>query len=88
MKIRSVEVLEKELKQFLSNPETTNNLTNAVSKAKEILEIKKDSSFANYALALNDVVNEKSKKSGADFSKSIENFENIIKIDLIFLKHI
>lgn len=86
MKIRSVEVLEQELKQFLSNPETTNNLNNAVSKAKEILEIKKDSSFANYALALNDVVNEKSKKSGADFSKSIENFENIIKIDPNFLE--
>ena len=86
MKIRSVDTLEQELKEFLSNPETTNNLSNAVSRAKEILEIKKDSCFANYAMALNDVVVEKNKPSGADYSKSIERFEKIIEIDPNFLE--
>ena len=41
MKVRSVDILEKELQDFLSNPHTTDNLKEAVNKAKDILLINK-----------------------------------------------
>ena len=41
MKVRSVDILEKELQDFLSNPHTTDNLKEAVNKAKDILLVNK-----------------------------------------------
>ena len=40
MKIRSVGIFEDELKALLSNPHTSLNMRNAVSMAKQILELK------------------------------------------------
>ena len=45
MKIRSVGIFEDELKALLSNPHTSTNMKNAVSMAKQILELKKNSNF-------------------------------------------
>ena len=86
MKIRNVDLLEQELKNFLSDPKTTDNLSVAVSKAKKILNVKKDNCFANYTLALNEVVTQKNKSSEPDYSAAIESFERIIKIDPNFLE--
>ena len=38
MKIRSIDALEKELKVYLTNPHTSNNMKNAVSMAKKYLK--------------------------------------------------
>ena len=66
MKIRSVEILEEELKNFLSNPQTTNNLGKALKKANTILEVKKDSSFANYTVGLSQLIEAKTLSEKPD----------------------
>ena len=52
MKIRSVAIFEDELKELLSNPHTSSNMRNAVSLAEQILELKKNSSYALYTICL------------------------------------
>ena len=55
MRIRSIDALEKELKVYLASPHTSSNMKNAVSMAEKILEVKKNSNYALYAIALHEV---------------------------------
>ena len=80
MRIRSVDALEDELKTFLTNPHTSSNMKNAVSMAEKILEVKKDSNYALYTMALHEVCVANKVAPMADYTKAIENFENIIKV--------
>ena len=86
MRIRSVDALEDELKTFLTNPHTSSNMKNAVSMAEKILEVKKDSNYALYTMALHEVCVANKVAPMADYSKAIENFENIIKVDPKFIE--
>ena len=86
MRIRSVSALEEELKIFLTNPHTSSNMKNAVSMAEKILEVKKDSNYALYAIALHEVCLANRVAPMADYSKAIENFKNIIKVDPKFVE--
>ena len=86
MRIRSVSALEEELKTFLTNPHTSSNMKTAVSMAEKILEVKKDSNFALYAIALHEVCLANRVAPMADYSKAIENFKNIIKVDPKFVE--
>ncbi len=86
MQVVSIDVLEEDLKLFLTNPETTNNLKEAATKAKEILLLKKDSSIANYALALNEVQIANMTAPMADYTNSIKNFKKLIKVDPNFIE--
>ena len=86
MKIRSVSALEDELKTFLTNPHTANNLKEAVLKAKQILEVKKNSNYALYAIALHDVCVANKVAPMADYTQAIENFKHLIKIDPKFIE--
>ena len=86
MRIRSVSVLEEELKTFLTNPHTSSNMKNAVSMAKKILEVKKDSNYALYAIALHEVCVANKVAPMADYSRAIENFKNIIELDPKFVE--
>ena len=86
MKIRSVELLEEELKNFLSNPQTTNNLGKALKKANTILKVKKDSSFANYAVGLSQLIEAKTLSEKPDYTPVINKFKRIIDRDPNFLE--
>ena len=86
MQVVSIDVLEEDLKLFLTNPETTNNLKEAATKAKEILLLKKNSSIANYALALNEVQIANMTAPMADYTNSIKNFKKLIKLDPNFIE--
>ena len=56
MLVKSIDVMEENLKSYLSDPDNSQDLKTAVSMAKEILVHKKDSSYAQYAIALNEIV--------------------------------
>ncbi|MFL2679016.1 MAG: tetratricopeptide repeat protein [Alphaproteobacteria bacterium] len=86
MKIRSVEILEEELKNFLSNPQTTNNLGKALKKANTILEVKKDSSFANYTVGLSQLIEAKTLSEKPDYTPVINKFKRIIDRDPNFVE--
>ena len=86
MKIRSVGIFEDELKALLSNPHTSLNMRNAVSMAKQILELKKNSSYALYTMALHEVCVANRVAPMADYSKAIKNFKHLIKIDPKFIE--
>ena len=86
MKIRSVDALEEELKISLTNPHTSNNMKNAVLMAEKILEVKKNSNYALYTMALHEVCVANKVAPMADYSKAIENFKKIIKLDPKFIE--
>ena len=86
MKIRSVGIFEDELKELLSNPHTSSNMRNAVTMAEQILELKKNSSYALYTMALHEVCVANRVAPMADYSKAIKNFKNLIKIDPKFIE--
>ncbi len=86
MKIRSVAIFEDELKELLSNPHTSSNMRNAVSLAEQILELKKNSSYALYTMALHEVCVANRVAPMADYSKAIKNFKHLIKIDPKFIE--
>ena len=86
MKIRSIDALEKELKVYLASPHTSNNMKNAVSMAEKILEVKKNSNYALYAMALHEVCMANRVAPMADYTKAIENFKNLIKVDPKFIE--
>ena len=86
MKIRSIDVLEDELKHSLTNPHTSSNMKNAVMMAKKILEVKKNSNYALYAIALHEVCLANRVAPMADYSKAIENFKKNIKLDPKFVE--
>tara|TARA_B100000242_G_scaffold290873_1_gene263069 strand:+ start:449 stop:2032 length:1584 start_codon:yes stop_codon:yes gene_type:complete len=73
----NVDTLENNLKEFLSNPESTNHLTKARDLAEEILNKKKDSSYANYVLALDDI-------EFCNYDDAIEKLEKILENDNSF----
>ena len=85
MKIRSVAIFEDELKELLSNPHTSSNMRNAVCLAEQILELKKNSSYALYTMALHEVCVANRVAPMADYSKAIKNFKHLIKIDPKFI---
>ena len=86
MKVRSVDILEKELQDFLSNPHTTDNLKEAVNKAKDILLVNKKSNYANYALALHELALANKTAPISDYTKVVETFEKIIETDPKFVE--
>ena len=86
MKIRSVGIFEDELKALLSNPHTSSNMRNAVTMAEQILELKKNSSYALYTMALHEVCIANRVAPMADYSKAIKNFKHLIKIDPKFIE--
>ena len=86
MKIVSIEALEENLKLFLTNPETTDDTVEASRQAKTILQYKKDSSYANYALALHETQEANRCAPMADYSKVIKKYEKIIKNDKNFIE--
>ena len=86
MKLVTIDSLEEQLKLFLTNPETTDNLDEAVKKAKEILQYKEDSSYGNYAIALYETKVANMCAPLADYSKVIQKYEKIIKNDKNFLE--
>ena len=72
MLVKSLDVMEENLKSFLSDPDNNHDLKTAVSMAKEILVHKKDSSYAQYALALNEILYANRLAPLSDFTSSIE----------------
>ena len=86
MKIVSVEALEENLKLFITNPETTDDTEEAARQAKTILKYNKDSSYANYALALHETEQANRCAPMADYSKVIKKYEKIIKNDKNFIE--
>ena len=86
MKIVSLEALEENLKLFLTNPETTDNTAEASRQAKAILKYNKDSSYANYALALHETEEANRCAPMADYSKVIKKYERIIENDKNFIE--
>ena len=75
MKIRSIDALEDELKHSLTNPHTSSNMKNSVMIAEKILEVKKNSNYALYTMALHEVCLANKVAPMADYSKAIENFK-------------
>ena len=61
-------------------------MKNAVSMAKQILELKKNSSYALYTMALHEVCVANRVAPMADYSKAIKNFKHLIKIDPKFIE--
>ena len=86
MKIRSIDALEDELKHSLTNPHTSSNMKNSVMIAEKILEVKKNSNYALYTMALHEVCLANKVAPMADYSKAIENFKKIIKLDPKFVE--
>ncbi len=86
MLVKSLDVMEENLKSFLSDPDNNHDLKTAVSMAKEILIHKKDSSYAQYALALNEIVYANRLAPLSDFTSSIERLKRLIKLNPKFLE--
>lgn len=86
MKVRSLNVLEDDLKKFITNPETTNDLRQAVKMAGEILVHDKKSNYANYAIALHEVAYANKLAPLSDFTKAIKLLEKIIENDPKFIE--
>ena len=86
MKIVSIKALEDNLKLFLTNPETTDDLEEAARQANVILKYKEKSSYANYAIALRETQEANRSAPLADYSKVIRKYENIIKNDKNFIE--
>ena len=86
MKVQSVGLLEEELKNFITNPETTNDLRQAVKLANNILIHDEKSNYANYAIALHEVAYANKLAPLSDFSKAINLLETIIKNDPNFIE--
>ena len=86
MLVKSLDVMEENLKSFLSDPDNNHDLKTAVSMAKEILVHKKDSSYAQYALALNEIVYANRLAPLSDFTSSIERLKRLIKLNPNFLE--
>ena len=86
MYVRSVDVLEQELKNFLGNPHTSRNLAKAVNQAEEILKVDKKSNYANYTLALHKLAIANKTAPMADYTDVINSLEKIIKTDPKFLE--
>ena len=86
MKVRSISALEEDLKKFITDPETTNDLRQAVKMASEILVYDKKSNYANYALALHEVAYANKLAPLSDFSKAIKMLEKIIENDPNFIE--
>ena len=86
MLVKSLDVMEENLKSFLSDPDNNHDLKTAVSMAREILVHKKDSSYAQYALALNEIVYANRLAPLSDFTSSIERLKRLIKLHPKFLE--
>ena len=86
MYVRSVDVLEQELKDFLSNPHSSKNLEKAVNKAKKILSVDKKSNYANYTLALHKLAIANKTAPMADYTDVVNSLEKIIKSNPKFLE--
>ena len=86
MRVRNSVALEEELMLFLTNPETSNDIREAVEKAKRILQLNKNSNYANYTLALNDTLRANATAPISNYAKPIEKFKSIIKKDPKFLE--
>ncbi len=86
MKIVSLKALEENLKLFITNPETTDDTEEAARQAKTILKYNKDSSYANYALALHETEQANRCAPMADYSKVIKKYEKIIEKDENFIE--
>ena len=86
MKIVSIKALEENLKLFLTNPETTDDLDEAYRQAKVILKYKENSSYANYAIALRETKEENRTAPLVNFTSVIKQYENIIKNDKNFIE--
>ena len=86
MKIVSIKALEDNLKLFLTNPETTDDLEEAARQANVILKYKENSSYANYAIALRETKEANRSAPMANFSKVIRKYEKIIKDDKNFIE--
>ena len=86
MLVKSLDVMEENLKSYLSDPDNSQDLKTAVSMAKEILVHKKDSSYAQYAIALNEIVYANGLAPLSDFTPSIERLKRLIKLHPRFLE--
>ena len=86
MYVRSVDVLEQELKDFLSNPHSSKTLAKAVNKAKKILSVDKKSNYANYTLALHKLALANKTAPMVDYTDVVNSLEKIIKSDPKFLE--
>ena len=86
MLVKSIDVMEENLKSFLSDPDNSHDLKTAVSMAKEILVHKNDSSYAQYTLALNEIVYANKLAPLSDFTSSIERLKKLIKLHPKFLE--
>ena len=86
MLVKSIHSMEDNLKRYLSDPEHSHDLRTAVKLAKEILVHKEDSDYANYALALNEIMYANSTAPLSDFTSSIDRLEKLIKKNPKFLE--
>ena len=88
MYVRSVDVLEQELKDFLSNPHSSKNLEKAVNKAKKILSVDKKSNYANYTLALHKLALANKTAPMADYTDVVNSLRKLLNLIQSFLKRI
>ena len=84
--LKSIDALEDELKDFLSDPETTHNYEKSVTWAQTILKHKKNSSIARYTMVLNQIHYANKLAPLQNFDQSINELENIIKDDEGFIE--
>ena len=86
MKVRSTDSLENDLKECLTNPHTSQNLTQAVSLAEQIIKFDKNSNYANYALALHELALANRSAPMVDYTKAEQVLKKIINIDPNFIE--
>ncbi len=86
MKVRSHVSLEEELKIVLGNPHTSSNLEQAVEIAEQIIKIDEKSNYANYTMGLHELALSNRSAPMADYTKPIEVFKKIIRIDPNFVE--
>lgn len=83
-----LQTLENNLKEFISNPDSTNHLVKAKNLATKILKENKKSEYANYVLALDDIEfcnYEEAKKKLNNILKHNEKFvEAYLQLSFIY----
>ncbi len=72
-----LQILEENLKKFISDPDSTNQLVKARDLAEEILQKNSKSNYANYVLALDDI-------EYCNYEEAAEKLKKIIEYDPTF----